>query len=382
MMPVRLAPALQAKVDAGNAVIAQRVKDGLMVTGSKKVPGVEEGPGVAPIETGFQSPQEQGGDPNQQSEPERREPEQPAPIEEPQAEDEGTFQQRYNTLKGKYDKEVPRLAGDLRRFETAVEGMQRQLGEAHQTINLLNARLLSDARSNAPSEPPKQKQRLITDAEINDYKDEFFDVVGRRAQEVVGEDLQAALTRIDHLENQLRTVSGKVGGLDQELAATVQDKYFSALTSAIPDWEQQNEDENFLQWLNSEEDYSGMPLQKVLANAAAVWDAPRVIRIFQGYRNPVTSASSAQNGSIPAPQRGNGRVNLETLAAPGRVRQSGVREPAAPAVVTSEDLRRLDQDISRGVYKNRPQELRAQRARIDAAFKAGKYERSAVPRRF
>src|SRR5215467_11153437 len=83
----------------------------------------------------------------------------------------------------------------------------------------------------------------VTPQEIQDYGQEFLDVVGRKARETTAGQIGQLQLHVQSLCNQLHGQARR--------AMTEQ------LDRTVPDWRQVNEDPAFLQWLAGRNDYSG-----------------------------------------------------------------------------------------------------------------------------
>ena len=157
--------------------------------------------------------------------------------------EEETFKQKYTTLLGKYDAEVPRL---------------------HQQVRELNGELGQIRKDIAakPVEPtkPKEKVSFVTDEDRAEYGEELLDVQRRVAKEV-SQDYEDRIERQDaviaELQEKLAATGNQVAGVDFE----------RRLQQAIPDWSQIDNDERWVAWLN-EHDPMLRGQRRVLAQAA------------------------------------------------------------------------------------------------------------------
>jgi len=157
--------------------------------------------------------------------------------------EEETFKQKYATLLGKYDAEVPRL---------------------HQQVRELNGELGQIRKDIAakPVEPTKSKEKVsfVTDEDRAEYGEELLDVQRRVAQEV-SQDYEDRLERQDaviaKLQEKLASTGSQVGEMD----------FSQRLQQAVPDWSQIDNDERWVAWLN-EHDPMLRGQRRVLAQAA------------------------------------------------------------------------------------------------------------------
>jgi hypothetical protein len=189
------------------------------------------------------------------------------------------WKDRYNTLKGKYDHEVPRLHAELRLMREQVQAMNQQLQSKQQE-----------------KETPEQSD-LNPDA-FDEYGEEFSQLA--RAY-------QAQKAEIARLKEAMGDV---VQGQNQ----TKQESFWSKLEQKIPDWKDQNADPSFLEWLGEVDPVSGWLRQSILESAQNALDVERVASIFEAWpgkqkptkkRPPVESlvapsrSVSNPNGNVP-----------------------------------------------------------------------------------
>lgn len=153
------------------------------------------------------------------------------------------FKQKYSTLKGKYDAEVPRL---------------------HQQIRDLTSKLnaLEEVQPEKPSEPTKSKEKVsyVTDEDRAEFGEELIDVQRRVAKEVAQDyedrfEQQEAI--ITELQKQLKQTGNQVGQMS----------FGQRLRQLVPDFEQIDNDERWVAWLN-EVDPILRDQRRVLAQAA------------------------------------------------------------------------------------------------------------------
>jgi len=153
------------------------------------------------------------------------------------------FKQKYNTLRGKYDAEVPRLHQQLKDLTSKIEALEK-------------------ANVEKPSEPTKAKEKvsLVTDADRAEFGEELLDVQRRVATEVS-----------QGYEDRLEKQDGVIKKLQDQLAQTgnqVGEMSFSQrLTQLIPDFAQVDKDERWVEWLNEYDPMLNGP-RRVLAQEA------------------------------------------------------------------------------------------------------------------
>ena len=227
----------------------------------------------------------------------QEQPKKVAPEPEPDAE------HKYKVLQGKYNKEVPRLQHQLRE-------MSDENGQLRQRLNDLEATIAS---FKTVKETEEQKRQFdITDEEREQFGDDLIDLISR----VSKRDL------LPELEKRMKDVDGRVKQVDQKVAHTTESvaeskrrETLQALSAAVPNWEAQNEDPAFLEWLAENEPSVGVPRGRLLTDAFQSNDAQRVIWFFKGFHSENAAAAT---DATPAPEKEpEPQQKLDDLVAPG-----------------------------------------------------------------
>ena len=227
----------------------------------------------------------------------------PAPVEEhPPTQTE--WEQRYATLQGKYNSEIPELRGQVR-------AMQEMIAQ-------LNMRR-DQSPAPTPAPPPGYVNpppiREIPSTDVESYGSDLIEASQRWSQAGLAPVLQAYERRILALEGAQQQVQQLTAG--QIIQAE--------LDREVPGWRQQNDDEGFLAWLRQADPFSGRSRQDLLNDAYGAGDARRTIAFFQAYRQGHTELRPALPGTqqfqtggraMPAPSAES--LPLAELAVPGR----------------------------------------------------------------
>lgn len=227
---------------------------------------------------------------------------QPAPIsQEPEPKPvvpEETWEQKYHTLKGKFDAEVPRL--------------YQQVREMNGQIQTLIADAATAKATPAPTTPASQTT-LITEHDKEAFGADLIDLIDRATESKIAghRDTEAKLLA------EINELKGKLGNVAERVTVSDQDRYESALSTAVPDWQALNVDQGFLNWLAEVDPVYGMPRQYALNNAYEAKDASRTATIFNQYKR----------GLAPVPKTG--QQQLQSQVAPTRSRTSAAPSSSA-----------------------------------------------------
>lgn len=274
----------------------------------------EEQEGVA--QEGVEQPSNEAESPTEQEGAEQP-PAEPEPEPEPnplQAELD-KLKQRYATLQGKYNAEVPQIAN-----------LQRTVREQADQIMELTERLETMTSSASDDEG------LVTDDEKEEYGEDFIQFVRRLVRQDARRELQNLTPKIENLEGEVR----------QTRAQTAQQRVYATLDQQVTGWRQVNTDPDFHEWLAEEDVFSGQTRKDALMAAFNSGDARRVVGIFQSYTgvNQPSSTPDHAPESAPKPAPQTGKRKLEELAGPAAAPSavSAPNEKPAPKTWTGREI--------------------------------------------
>jgi hypothetical protein len=253
--------------------------------------------------------------------------------------DEQTWQQRYRSLQGMYDSQVPTLQRQVKALTRDLEAAQRMLAN------------MSAAPPAAGGAPASSGSRLTKEL-IDEYGEPFIDVMRAAAHDEVA-------PLVEDLRNQLAGVSQRT--TKQSVAAVE-----AQLDVEMPQWRQLNSDPLFLAWLDQDDPFAGRPRQQLLDEAGQKFDAARIGRFFTAFLHE-HQAVRGLPAAAPQPVQAQGdtpTLDMASLVAPGRPIQPGpgtVVGSGDQVVVTRRMISEFYRGVMKGVYKNNPQE----KARIE-----------------
>ena len=262
--------------------------------------------------------------------------EQPQP-QQAESDTEGEPEPSYERLKaahesllGKYNAEVPRMAGEIRDLKSQIEQRDTKIRD-------LETQLQS---------APQGEQR----AEDNMDGDEYY----QSLRDELGEEFANAVKKMAE-----KVAQGEVQSYQQQAQQTEEQRFWSNVYRNVPDFDTVNVDPKFVDWLKREYDIrTGKPLQEVINEAGQQLDAATVVRIFDEFKR-------AQQ---PQPARENDPASPQAQEAPKRKGQPA-REPAqSQRSFTPQDYAQLQDEILKGRWKGREAEARQLEAEIHAAI--------------
>ena len=146
------------------------------------------------------------------------------------------FKQKYSTLKGKYDAEVPRLHAQVKELSDQVS-------------RLLAVQTKAEKEE---AEKPKERVSLVTDADREEFGEELIDVQRRVAQEVA-QGYEERLEQQDKVIEDLKAALGQTGDKIGQM------NFSQKLTQLVPDFQEVDNDERWVAWLNEYDPMSRGP---------------------------------------------------------------------------------------------------------------------------
>lgn len=276
-------------------------------------------------------------EPTQNIEPVAPQPEvKPEKPVEPEVPEE-TWQQKYKTLKGMYDAEVPRLHSDIRDLKSQMDKLQKA------------------AEAPKPeAKPAAQPTKLVTDADVQAFGEDLIEVQRKVAREVAAEfrgELDAMKAENEKLREQLNMTGSQVSEASFE----------QRLYRLVPDFQTVNTDERWINWLNEVDPLLRAPRKSVAQEAFNTGDAEAVAHYIGMFKASVA----------PAEQPSDKAAELEKQIQPKR--------SATNAPVSQQAKTYTDAQIQKMFQKSVEMSSRGQRdeamkleAEIDAAYREGR----------
>ena len=267
-------------------------------------------------------------------------PVEPAPAPPPTP--DNAWEQKYKTLQGLFNKEVPGLQQQVRQLTEQGQATARQLETLLQT----------------KAAPPEQKAPEVDPRDVESFGSDLVEMVQRVTQRSVGdaaEKLDAIVQALNQRFDQLEQVTQ---GTSQAIAVSAEDTFFGKLAKEVPSWETTNASDGFLAWLATEDPVYGASRQSALDAAQRSLNADRAAAVFKAYESTMPAA--------PKPNALDRQVSPSSVATP---------EPTVPTdgpMLTQKQITDFYADVSRGRYKGRDDEQQRTEQIINQAIAAGR----------
>lgn len=267
---------------------------------------------------------------------------------------EASFEKKYLSLKGKYDKELPKAAADLK-------GVRAELKQWQAYAETLESKVKAaeDATKVAPvAEAKKDEEKVALDTNDPELQTLIADYPG------VGKILSSMETerkkdkeKILALEALITSSGDKLKTIESDVVVSRSSRFESDMATLVgPDWRATDTDAGFMEFLQEEVSYTGKTRLQFLKAASAALDAQTVSKFFNDYRASLGDGSDAgAEGSEEDKGAAGGKApgdKMRKFVAPPR---SGGNPPgnrqAQDAVYTRAQYQKFIDDTIKGKYK-------------------------------
>ena len=186
------------------------------------------------------------------------------PADDSKEEVSESFKQKYATLRGKYDAEVPRLHQQVKELTDQMNAIREE----------------AEAAKKAEAEKPKEKVSYVTDADREEYGDDLIDFQRRVAKEASQEyedrfEQQAKV--IEQLQQQISNTGSQVGEVG----------FTQKLNALVPGFDQLDNDERWVAWLNEYDPMTRGPRRDQAQSAFNSGDAEAVAHYVGLFRESI-----------------------------------------------------------------------------------------------
>lgn len=300
-----------------------------------------EADALAQLEQTFYAPQVEPPAPPAEPAPELTAPEPapevpaPAPIEPPAppVPPAVDWEQKYRSLQGVFNSQVPALQGQVKALQDQMEAIKAKTPEP----------------APKPDADPK-------DAEV--FGADVVDMVVRTAKGLLVPQVASLQSRVAKLEQ-------LADSLMQTSTVTAEEVFFRAVDAEVPDWEAINRDQRFLDWLAEVDPVYRQPRGAALTQARQALDARAVVAIFKVFKQQTEPPKPA----APAAPR----PSLQQQVSPGSTTASVTpTAPSAKPLVTQREIEVFYNELAQGKWRGREQQAAAREAEINQALAEGR----------
>jgi F0F1-type ATP synthase membrane subunit b/b' len=246
--------------------------------------------------------------------------------------EETTYKQRYESLQGKYNKEVPQLTKELRSLKedifTRMDDLTKQAPE--------------------PSDEEDADDTEEFEAELEGYREQFGDdlveviqkLAERKASKLVGDSLSP--------------VSEKVDSVESAQIASAQTAFNDDLNEKIDgDWQAlwSGEDQGFIDFLDSNEPNGLFTYREIASKANDTWDAEKLSKVFNTYLASIAKEEGKADEKVEqtAEEKAADKTTQERVA-PTRKTVEAEPDSGEARIWTQADITEFRQKDRQGKY--------------------------------
>ena len=260
------------------------------------------------------------------------------------------WEARFKGLQITYQRDVPELRG--------------QLLVANQSLDSLRSEFtaLKEQLDSAPDEQSEKPAELeLTAEEIEQYGPGLIEMMKRISQNGSGD----LAKQVVGLQQTIAELKAGQDSIVKHTAVSEEDKFFSELDAAVPDWEKINHDPKFHAFLAETVPYTGNERQVFLKQARESFDAKATIQFFTDFKDTVSPGSSQDSEHKP---------DLEIPENMVTPKNSGGGAPPAEEkkYYTVDEVNRFYKEKAGGKYRGKETEARKLEKDIFAAGNEGR----------
>lgn len=274
----------------------------------------------------------------QQVEAQNAQPE-PKPVEAPQPEvSEDTWQQRYRSLKGMYDADVPRLHAQVKELQAAMVQLKQEL----------------ESKPAPAAAPTPEAKSLVTDEDVEAFGKDLIEVQRKVAREVAMEfkaEIDALKAENQKLMAEVQRTGTQVGEVTFE----------QKLHHLVPDWAAINADPRWFAWLDEVDPILRGPRRNAAQQVYNAGDAEGVAYYVKLFKDTV--ATPTENPK---------KAELERQVQPSRTAAAQTPVSQQGKIYSTRDIEKMFMKMKDLNVAHKFDEARKLEAEIDAAYMEGR----------
>jgi len=283
---------------------------------------------------------------------------------------------KYSVLKGKYDKEVPRLHKDLKSANEHLLAIQSENAKLRESLASMNSRIATIEGSGAqPAEQAQMLKDLENDPDVQVAMQNFPDV-WKAVDKAITKRVEAIkVTTVGKLEK----VEADLKRADETAKMTADQAFSNYLDSNVEGWREVNVDDNFKAWLRQPVDkYSGRTKMDIIMEDISRKNAPKVAEFFVDFaKEKQAEAESAKSSQAPVEATDGKPAEPEKVpvkVAPPKGRVSAPPRNVEPdkTIITSDHIADFYDKVRRGFYNGKPEIMLTEEKRIEKAVAEGR----------
>lgn len=282
--------------------------------------------------------------PSEPPEPQAEQQVEPPPPPEPKPNDaqqpevsEETWQQRYRSLKGMYDADVPRLHSQVKELQTAMAQLKQELESKPE-----------------PATPPAAPKSLVTDEDVEAFGKDLIEVQRKVAREVAMEfkaEIDALKAENQKLMAEVQRTGSQVGEVTFE----------QKLHHLVPDWAAINADPRWFAWLDEFDPMVRGPRRAMAQQVYNAGDAEGVAHYVKLFKDAVANPAETPK-----------QAELERQVQPSRSAAAQTPVSQKGKMYSTQDIEKMFMKLKDLSVAHRFDEAKKLEAEIDAAYMEGR----------
>lgn len=254
-----------------------------------------------------------------------------APAAEPKNDEYAQLEQRYRSLQGMWQGMNARLA----KAEEANAELLKKLDEATSKLSAA-----------APATAAPKTSQLVTEQDAEAFGTDLIDLARRVAKEQFGEREQQLLGKIDKLEQLLAAQDQRLGSVAETQVATAQERFYAALDTALPTWEQIQATPECQTWLKSRVPGTRATWNDALVASAEEHDSARALEVFSTFLAAHPTLDPRRQK--PAPEQSRKAEQLQRQVAPSKSGAATATPEGKKVYSAAEWSREMDRVVALG----------------------------------
>lgn len=257
------------------------------------------------------------------------------PVTQESSEDK-TWQQKYRTLQGMYDAEVPRLHAQVKELQASMDKLRQE----------------AEAKPTKVEEPKREK--LVTDADVEAFGADLIEVQRKVAREVAMEfksEIEDLRAKNAELLKQIQQTGNQIGEVTFE----------QRLHRLVPDFAEINADPKWVAWLDEYDPLIRAPRRSIAQQAFNSGDAEGVAHYVKLFRDATTEPT------VSAKQ-----TEVERQVQPTRSATAQTPVSQKGRMYTTKEVEKMFQKITSLNVSQKFDEAKKLEAEIDAAYMEGR----------
>lgn len=195
----------------------------------------------------------------------------PPVVEAPPVKPTEDWENKYRSLQGKYDSEVPLMRSQLQNYERMNAQLSGQLANLSDQVRLLQER---------PAPVATPPVSAVTDVDVAQFGPELLDLIRRVSGEQIASQMANVRTDVD---NALAPVRGTVQAVASDQKVLRRQSYEDGLTAAVANWREINAKPEWLNWLGQFDPMLGSTRQVAISAAYDAFDVARTVAFLKQF---------------------------------------------------------------------------------------------------